>query len=121
MKVSISDVVTGGGKGSATIIGKTGSGKTASCKVTVKIPSTKVTMFPSNTACKVTVKEIKSTSIQVDHEEINLISGQMAKIGITILPANATDDITWSSSDENIVRVASDGTITAVKEGEAFV
>lgn len=89
--------------------------------MTVKIPSTKVTMLPSNTACKVTVKEIKSTSIQVDHEEINLIFGQMANIGITILPANATDDITWSSSDENIVRVASDGTITAVKEGEAFV
>ena len=99
--VSGSGVVKGISAGTATITVKTSSGKTA--------------------VCKVTVKEIKAASIQADHEEINLISGQTAKIGITILPANTTDDVTWSSSDESIVRVSSDGTITAVKEGEAFV
>lgn len=50
-----------------------------------------------------------------------MISGQSVKVGITVLPANTTDDITWSSSDESIVRVSADGTISAGKEGEAFI
>ena len=181
-KVSSAGVVTAVEKGTATITVKTTSGKTATCKVTVKIPSTKValsktsisiykgktytlkgTLTPGNSTdtlkwsssntkaasvsgsgvvkgisagtatitvktssgktavCKVTVKEIKAASIQADHKEINLISGQTAKIGITVLPANTTDDVTWSSSDESIVSVSSDGTITAVKQGEAFI
>ncbi|WP_095173945.1 MULTISPECIES: Ig-like domain-containing protein [Blautia] len=99
--VSSSGVVKGISAGTSTITVKTSSGKTATCKVTVK--------------------EIKATSVKFESGEINLISGQSAKVGITVLPANTTDDITWSSSDESIVRVSADGTISAGKEGEAFI
>lgn len=99
--VSSSGVVKGISAGTSTITVKTSSGKTATCKVTVK--------------------EIKATSVKFESGEINLISGQSVKVGITVLPANTTDDITWSSSDESIVRVSSDGTISAGKEGEAFI
>ena len=99
--VSGSGVVKGISAGTASITVKTSSGKTATCKVTVK--------------------EIKAASIQFDSGEMNLTSGQSVKAGITVLPANTTDSITWSSSDDSIVRVSSDGVITAVKEGEASV
>ena len=99
-KVSSSGIVTGVGKGSTTITVKTNSGKTATCKVTVKIPSTKVTM--------------NKTSISVNVGKTYTLKGNMS-------PSNTTDTLKWSSSDTKVAKVSSAGVVTAVAKGSAVI
>jgi uncharacterized protein YjdB len=48
--------------------------------------------------------------------------GEAATLTVTVLPDNATDPtVTWSSSDENIATVDSDGVVTAVNGGAATI
>lgn len=46
--------------------------------------------------------------------------GESATLTATLIPANTTDTVTWSTSDSNVVNVV-DGVITAVSIGEAVI
>ncbi|PWG60540.1 beta-L-arabinofuranosidase domain-containing protein [Bifidobacterium catulorum] len=51
-----------------------------------------------------------------------LTVGDTTKLGVKVEPENATDPtVTWSSSDESVLSVAADGTVTALKAGKATV
>lgn len=39
----------------------------------------------------------------------------------TVTPADTTDAVTWSSSDETVATVSEDGTVTGIKEGTAVI
>jgi len=72
--------------------------------------------------CYVTViDEIAATGITVSDSEIYLLPGENKTITYTIKPANSTDSIKWSSSDEDIATVSSSGKITAKKVGVSTV
>ena len=67
---------------------------------------------------------IPATGIALDAEYASLTSGSMQGITATLTPADSTDTITWTSSDENIVTVSdggSVGTLTALRPGSAII
>ena len=68
----------------------------------------------------VIVKE-PATSFTVTPTEVTIMRGDTTKLTTTVEPSNATDKITWSSSDESIATVAEDGTVTGVKIGTTTI
>ena len=95
---TVSDgIVTGVGAGQADISAKAGNFN-ASCKVTVTVTL---------------------TGIQLE-KEISVCRGETATLTATLVPSDATADITWESSDETIVTV-SKGELTGVAVGTATV
>lgn len=60
--------------------------------------------------------------IRLDCSAFSLYEGESRKLGATILPAEAIPkSMIWSSSDENVVMVSEDGTVTAKGCGEAVI
>ena len=94
--------VTGVKAGEATITVTTEDGaKTATCKVTVTIPVTGVTLNKTS---------------------ITIAVGVIEELTATITPANATNQkVTWKSSDLAVARVKSNGEVLGVSVGEATI
>ena len=98
-KVAADGTVTAVKAGTAVITATAGNVK-AECTVTVTAPATKVTL--------------NSTSQKVE-------TGKSFTLKATVTPADTTDKIIWSSSNEAVAKVAADGTVTAVKAGTAVI
>ena len=64
---------------------------------------------------------IAATAIAVAPKELTLKPGQTGVLAATLTPANATDTISWKSSDETKATVDASGTVTAVAQGNATV
>ena len=70
----------------------------------------------------VKVNPITVSKISLSRTSVTLSKGSSLTLKATISPSNATDQkLTWSSSDSSIVKVSSDGKITAVKNGTANI
>ncbi len=64
---------------------------------------------------------VSVTGVKLDKTELPLVVGGNATLIATVGPDTATDkSVTWESSDPNVATVE-DGTVTAVKEGEATI
>ena len=100
--VSSSGLVTAVGAGTASITVTTEDGKkTATCKVTVKIPVTGVTLNKS---------------------ELTLTEGETGQLTATVSPSNASNkNVSWKSSSTSVATVSSAGLVTAVAEGTATI
>ena len=97
--VAVNGTVTASGVGTAVIIATTSNGKTASCTVTVSVPTVDV------------------TGVTLNKIELSLSVGGNA----TVAPANATvKTVTWRSSDALVITVKN-GVVTAVGVGTATV
>ena len=88
--------------GTATITATSADGAaSATCKVTVKQPATKITL--SKTSLKVAV-------------------GAKSTLKATLEPANVTNtNVTWSTSDKSIATVSSGGVVKGVKAGKVKI
>ena len=72
--------------------------------------------------CKVTVKEVKPTSISFSSKTIEVEYGDIVKLKPTIKPSNATDKtLKWSSSDPSVVKVSQVGNVKGLKAGKSAV
>lgn len=103
VSVSSSGKITGKKYGTATITAKAldGSGSKATCKVQVVRPVTKVKLNVSN---------------------ITMLTGKTTKMKATITPSNATiKSVTWTSSDEKVAKVLSNGTVSALSAGTTII
>ncbi|MBQ9026103.1 MAG: Ig-like domain-containing protein, partial [Methanobrevibacter sp.] len=72
---------------------------------------------------KVTVTDepvVINTTINVDPTSLELTVGENATINATLSPSEA-GNVTFTSSDENVVTVDADGKVTAVGEGNATI
>ena len=97
---SVSDGrVTGVKAGKATITAAIGD-KSASCEVTVLIPSEGVT---------------------ISKTELDLKKGEWEQLTATVTPEDATDKLEWSSSNDAVAPVTPEGRVTAVGGGEAVI
>ena len=68
------------------------------------------------------VSEVRIESLTLAATEMTVKVGDSFKIEVTINPETATNkDLLWSSSDTEILSVASDGNITALKAGTATI
>ena len=98
-------IVTGKSLGTATITATTEMGnKSATCEVTVVNSFTNV------------------TGITLDSTSEDVEVGDTFTIEATVLPSNASNtNVTWSSSDDLIATVDSDGEVTGVSVGTAII
>ena len=61
-------------------------------------------------------------TVQLNFKELKIMKGEKYKLVVTIKPDTAKNkDVTWKSSNAKIAKVSKDGTITAVKNGEAII
>ena len=94
-------VVTAVGVGTATITVTTANGKTATCEVTVNV----------------SVYEIS-----LDKTFVSLVEGETITITATLSPIDATDlSVIWTSSDQSVATIDSNGKITAVSNGISVI
>lgn len=93
--------------------------------VTAKsIGETVVTVQAGNATaeCKVIVEPKPAESVTLDKSELELLVGETFKLTAVVMPEDADDkSVSWKSSDESVVKVDSDGTVTALSEGQADV
>ena len=101
-KVSSTGLVTAVAKGTATITVTTKDGsKTATCKVTVKVPVTGVTL---------------------DKTTVTIKKGKTLQLTATVKPSNASNkNVTWKSNYSSRAKVDSNGLVTAVSPGRAAI
>ena len=72
--------------------------------------------------CKVTVNPAGPTGITVSPESISIGVGSMTMLNYSVIPEDAEDPgVTWSSSDESVVTVDDNGTVTGKAIGTAIV
>ena len=96
-------------------------------KVTAhKEGSTDITASIENASakCVVTVNKriihVESVSLSAEHKRLKV--GETFTIDCTVYPSNANDyELTYSSKDESIASVSSDGVITAVNSGKTTI
>ena len=101
--VSAEGVLTAVSAGSASVSAAAG-GKQATCSVTVK------------------AKVVPVESIVVSPSELKLEMGSTAILNVVISPADATDSsVSWTSSDESVATVSSEGLVTGVAVGTVSV
>ena len=79
----------------------------------------KMSISGKKATCKVTCYE-PATSITLSTDAITLKRNEEYKVTATLNPAS-NEKITWSSSDEDVAEVSSNGTITAYYEGTAKI
>ena len=104
VKIDTNGKVTAVSPGTATITAKSSNNKTVSCIV------------------RVTKKEIFADKITVSPNKVTLEVGKTRPLSAEILPSDATNKtITWSSSNNKIASINSEGRITAKKAGSATI
>ncbi|EHJ02125.1 Ig domain protein group 2 domain protein [Clostridium sp. DL-VIII] len=98
--------LTAVGAGSATITctASDGSGKSATCVVTV------------------TPAIVKATSVKLNTNKLNWTVGKTGTFTATVAPSNASNKgVTWRSSNTKVATVSSNGKLTAVGVGSATI
>lgn len=92
--------------GTATIIAKTGNGKTATCKVTVTKNSSSA-KAPSR--------------IKLNKTALTLKKGSSTTLKYSLTPGKAKSTVKWSSSNTKVATVSSSGKVTAKSYGNAVI
>lgn len=65
---------------------------------------------------------VKVESVSIDQEDMTLTEGESVTLTATVLPEDAADKtITWSSSNDDIVLIASNGKAKAMSLGKAVI
>ncbi len=65
---------------------------------------------------------VAATGVTLNQSALTLVKGNTSTLTATVAPTEATNkDVTWSSSDENIATVGTDGKVTAVAVGSATI
>ena len=96
-------IVTAVGAGKTTVTAKStdGSGKFASCEITV-------------------TKPVPVTGIAVDKTAVTLNVGEKAELSATVSPEEASQEVDWESSDHSVATVLN-GEVTAVSAGTVTI
>ena len=70
---------------------------------------------------RVVVSEPKPTSVTASPSSVTLTVGQSRYLTATVYPSNASQLVTWTSSNANIASISSSGKVTAVNAGTAII
>lgn len=96
----------GNGSATITVTAKDGSKKTATCKVTVKIPTV-----------------VKVNNVSLNKNDLALTSkGQSYQLSASVSPSNASNkSVKWTSGNPKVATVSSSGKVTAVANGNTTI
>ncbi|MDR0426079.1 MAG: Ig-like domain-containing protein [Clostridiales bacterium] len=73
-------------------------------------------------SCTVTVSAVSVGGVSLDKQGMTLTIGNTERLTATVTPENATDKtVTWSTSDNRVATVSTDGLVTAVDAGTATI
>lgn len=73
-------------------------------------------------SCKVTVKEIEATAIALNKKEATVYIDETETLTVTFTPNDASDKtVTWTSSNDAVATVDSDGKVLGVELGTAII
>ncbi|MDO4274541.1 MAG: Ig-like domain-containing protein [Eubacteriales bacterium] len=100
--VTSKGLVTGISTGSAVITAKLPSGKKAVCNITV----------PGRVSAK---------SVTISKTSLYIKRWQTETLTAKITPANATDEVVWSSSDESVAQINKKGVLESQRPGTAVI
>ena len=64
---------------------------------------------------------VELKSLQINPSEYTMTIGETAPLQVTKTPSNADATLTWTSSNNSVVSVTSDGVITALANGNAII
>ncbi len=64
-------------------------------------------------------REIAATAVTLSSSELNLTRGQRLTLAMNVTPENFTDEVSWKSTDTNIITVSDTGEIYAKADGTA--
>lgn len=70
---------------------------------------------------KVTTDYSSVASVVVSPKTNNLEVGATRNLNATVEPSTANQDVTWSSSNDNVATISSSGQVTAVSAGQATI
>ena len=101
--VDVNGIVTAMGEGTATVKAKQGAVASAPCSVTVK------------------KKEVAVTEISLNKTNLDLKIGDSETLMATIKPEDATETVTWFSSDASVAAIDENGKVTAINTGTAAI
>lgn len=71
--------------------------------------------------CNITVTEAKAKKLKVSASKLSLVKGKTKQLKVKVLPAEADQRVTYKSSNSSVVKVSSNGKLTAQKEGMAKI
>ncbi len=97
--------VTGVAEGTAVITATSVADPTVSADITITV----------------TTAEIPATSVTITTPEITLLDSVTAEIEYEYAPADTTDELVWTSSDEDVAIVSQTGVITPISAGTAII
>lgn len=75
----------------------------------------------NNTVKEIQVKTVKTTDLKLARSNVTMRIGDQYDLLAYVKPVKYTDQLTYSSSDKDVVTVTKNGTIKAIKEGEARI
>ena len=87
----------------------------------VTITATSVRVPDVSASCVVTIKVPAATSVELDQPALTLNIDGKATLTASVLPAQAAQDVTWSSSNTEVATVSSKGVVTAKALGDAII
>ena len=65
---------------------------------------------------------VQVQAVLLDDKELTLAAGTTKKIGATVVPSDATNpEITWTTTDSDVVSVDQEGNVVALKQGQAVI
>lgn len=84
--------------------------------------STSSTTYSSGEAKKVVPSIIEAESIEINEVIKEMKIGDSKQLSVSVLPENTTNkEVTWETSDEDVIKVSLTGEITAIGEGKAYI
>ena len=76
----------------------------------------------SNNTSNNTSTTVKAKEIKINKSSLTLYEDERYNLKATITPSNTTNtDITWTSSNEKVVKVNKNGRVTAISKGTAYI
>lgn len=95
--------------------------KTTEIKNDTKPADTTTVENNTKPAAKPVKKTVKAKKVVVNKKNIVLKKGKKVKIKVTLKPGNATEKITFKSSNKKIAKVTNKGVVKAVKKGKCKI
>lgn len=84
--------------------------------------STSSTIYSTNKSKKTDTSIIEAESIKINETTKEMKAGDKKQLSVTISPQSITNkELTWESSDEDVLKVSKTGEVNAIGEGKAYI